>query len=107
MRGYRLVNQPIGSRRMAKRKGEQPTPQAQERAEEQTTVEPAKLDASPAPAEAAAPELAKIEAPAMTSLPQPEVEPQVEPVAAAAPVAASEPAPIVVSIEPPKPEISV
>jgi hypothetical protein len=84
---------------MAKRKGEQPTPQAQE----QAASEPAKLAAPSVPTEPAAPELAKIEAPALTP-PLPQPEPQLEPVAAAV---ASEPAPIVVSLESPKPEAAV
>jgi hypothetical protein len=84
---------------MAKRNDEQPTPQAPE----QTADEPAKLAAAPVPAEAAAPELAKVEAPAVT----PPALPQPEPVVAVAPVVTSEAAPIAISIAPPKPEAAI
>jgi hypothetical protein len=83
---------------MGKRKGDQPTPPASE----PTAVEPEKLAPPPASVEAASPEIAKIEAPAVTPAPQPE--PQPEPVVAVAPAVTAEAAPIVVSVEPPKPE---
>ncbi len=83
---------------MAKRKGDQPTPAVQP----QTASEPAKLAAPPAAAEAASPELAKIEAPAVTP-PAPPAES--EPVIALGPaVSPSDTAPIAVSVEPSKPE---
>jgi len=85
---------------MAKRKGDQPTPQAQE----QAAGEPAKLAAPFQPAEGAAPELAKVEAPAVTPPPLPQPASAPEPVAAVASVETNETAPIVVAVEPPKAE---
>jgi hypothetical protein len=78
---------------MSKRKGDQPEP---------TVSEPAKLGPPPAFAEAASPEIAEIEAPAVTPPPVPEPQPQ--PVVAVAPAATPEAAPIVLAIEPAKPE---
>src|SRR5262245_26298260 len=81
--------------------GDLPNQQAQE----PTVGEPDKLAPPSTPAEAAAPEIAKIEAPAVTP-PVPEPQPAPEPVAAVAPATPPEAAPIIVAIEPPKPEVA-
>ena len=83
---------------MGNREGDQPKPQAQE----PTVSEPDKLAPPSAPAEAASPEIAKIDASVVTPPPVPE--PQPEPLVAVAPAVMAEAAPIVVSTEPPKPE---
>ena len=88
---------------MGKRKGDQPTPQAQE----PTVGEPGKLAPPPAPAEAVSPEIAEIEAPAAMPPPVPEPQAEPEPVVAAAPAVTAEAAPIIVSIEPPKAEAAI
>jgi hypothetical protein len=78
---------------MGKRKGDQPEP---------TVSEPAKLAPLPVSANAVSPEIAKIEAPALTPPPVPEPQPQPERVVAIAPAATPEAAPIVAAIELPK-----
>jgi hypothetical protein len=86
---------------MAKRKGDQTPPQAQD----QATAEPAKLAPPTAPTDTAAPEAAKAEVAAVTPPPLPQPEPEI--IAALAPVETSEAAPIVAANEPPKAETAV
>src|SRR5262249_49526214 len=79
------------------RESDQSNPQAQD----QGTSEPEQLAPTAALAETALPQIAKIEAPAVTPPPQP------EPVVGAAPAVTPEPTPIVVAIEPSEPEVAM
>src|SRR5215469_16369077 len=86
---------------MANHEVDQPTPQTPE----QTVGEPAKIAPPPLAAEAAVPELVKIEAPAVTTAPPPQPGP--EPVVAVAPTATTGAAPIAVAMAATTPEAAV